>query len=130
MKKCTKCGEVKPLEAFRLSKNGKFGLMSICRECYNKRAKDWNDKNKQKVKDSQEKYRINNLEKYKERGKKYKATKKKWKYENPEKVIYYKQKQRLKKQIGEVPPPELVEVKVLINKTIRLCKTSKNLETI
>ena len=33
---------------------------------------------------------------------------------------------RLKKQIGETPPPELVEVKLLIIRTKRLCKTLKN----
>lgn len=38
---------------------------------------------------------------------------------------YNSTKKELKKQIGAIPPPELVEVKLLIIKTKRLCKTLK-----
>lgn len=36
IKKCTKCGEEKPLEEFYNSKNGKFGKRSTCKICTNK----------------------------------------------------------------------------------------------
>jgi hypothetical protein len=55
---------------------------------------------------------------------------KKYELQNNDTVTYKKSyryyKSELTKQIGETPPPELVEVKLLINKTKRLCKTLKN----
>ena len=41
-------------------------------------------------------------------------------------IPYTKIKHALKRQIGETPLPELVEVKFLIYKTKKLCKTLKN----
>ena len=61
---------------------------------------------------------------------KRKEAMKKYSIENPDINAKSVIKYRLKKEIGEIPPPELVEVKLLINKTLRLCKTSKSLETI
>lgn len=55
---------------------------------------------------------------------------KKYSIENPDINAKSVIKYRLKKEIGENPPQELVEVKLLINKTKKLCKTSKNLEEI
>ena len=46
-----------------------------------------------------------------------------WRHSNPEKYAYINTKRKLKKTIGATPPPELVEIKVLINKTKKLCKT-------
>jgi|19_taG_2_1085344.scaffolds.fasta_scaffold31053_1 hypothetical protein len=43
-KKCTKCGEVKPLEEFYKSKRSKGGRVSACKSCY----KAYNEANKDK----------------------------------------------------------------------------------
>jgi len=111
MKTCTKCGEVKPLEEFTSD--------SDCKICRSKYQKKYYSENHEKIKEQLKKDRDKNPEKYNERKKKYRS-------ENTEKVKYSEIKQNLKRQIGETPPPELVEIKVLINKTKRLCKTLKN----
>jgi len=103
----------------------------------------------------QRKYRINNPEKVKasdkikydkiknDKNKLIKSRASKLKYYHNNKVLkdkndykkrpiiyeqaYVKIKHQLKKQIGENPPPELVELKVLIYKTKKLlCETSKS----
>ena len=134
MKECTKCGEIKTLDLFVKGRN-------YCRYCRNLQQKKYislyTNEQKQKRKESQEKWNNANYEKVK-------ITKKRYKIKHREKVLksgreYYNTsevaklnavKQNLKKQIGGNPPSELVEVKLLILKTKRLCKTSKNLETI
>jgi hypothetical protein len=75
--------------------------------------------NPEKINEGKRKWCLENREKEKERSRKYRL-------ENPE--IYKKTQIRrnLKNQIGETPPPELVEIKLLINKTKQLCKTLKN----
>ena len=70
-------------------------------------------------KEYQKEYRQS--EKCKDSKKKYRQSEK-----GRETVLYENTKYNLKKQIGETPPPELVEVKVLINKTKQLCKTLKS----
>ena len=62
-----------------------------------------------KKKEYQKKWRAENSEKVKEKSRK-------WRAENPEKVIKNGIKFELKEQIGEVPPPELVEIKFLVYK--------------
>lgn len=39
-KKCTKCGEIKPLDEFHRNKTGKFGRHARCKECINKAARE------------------------------------------------------------------------------------------
>ena len=60
-------------------------------------------------KEYQKKWQAENSEKVKEYHRK-------WRAENPEKVKETDIKFKLKKQIGEVPPPELVEIKFLVYK--------------
>jgi len=119
------------------------------KEKMNEWQKKYNSENQEKVKEINKKYYYKNKEKVKERQRKnrsenpekVKKIKKKYYYKNKEKinellrknrsenqeeVLFNDQKRRLKKQIGETPPSELVEIKVLINKTKRLCKTLKN----
>jgi DNA-directed RNA polymerase subunit RPC12/RpoP len=96
--------------------------------------KKWKLENTEKVIESNKKWNLENQEKVKTYLKKWnsenterkKYYNKKWRLENQDKIYYIEQKRILKKQIGETPPPELVEVKLLINKTKRLCKTLKN----
>ena len=50
-KTCTKCGEVKPLEAFCKNKNAKDGLKHTCRDCSKISISEWKNKNPDKVKE-------------------------------------------------------------------------------
>ena len=71
-------------------------------------------------KEYQKKWRAENSEKKKEYQRKWRAENpeynRKWYAENPEKVNKINIKFELKEHIGEVPPPELVEIKFLVYK--------------
>jgi len=99
MKQCTTCRETKELSDFHKSKQGKFGVKSMCKSCHkkycvenkekiNKSRKKWNVNNKQKLSDIQRASYIKNrdiilekkkakyqksIEKYSEERKKKKA---------------------------------------------------------
>lgn len=53
---CSKCQTEKNLECFYKQKGGYLGLRSECKECFNKRIKDWREKNPKYI----ENYRKNN----------------------------------------------------------------------
>jgi hypothetical protein len=103
---CTKCSVEYPAtkEFFLMDTHMKSYFISKCKHCTNKRRRD----------------------RYKENQEKERALTQKWKHDNIEKARYNSTKDKLKRKIGETPPPELVEVKVLINKTKQLCKTLKS----
>ena len=134
MKTCTKCGIEKDESEFGKAKKGLNGLNSSCKKCSLLRAVKWQKENHEKVKETNAKWRKENPSKLKnsidnwrkENPEKVKLIRAKWQKENKGKVLKYDIKFKLKKQIGETPPPELVEVKLLINKTKRLCKTLKS----
>ena len=71
--------------------------------------KKWQAENSEKVKEYHRKWKAENSEKVKEKNRK-------WQAENYEKLKKIRIKSNLKKQIGEVPPPELVEIKFLVYK--------------
>lgn len=150
-KVCTKCGVEYPAtrEYFYANKKYKFGVCSACKKCKQLETKKWRDKNPEKYLSMRKKRYVKNSEKRKATAKKYyaenteknlarsknwrhenpeksRASTRNWQNKNPEKVQYIATKNNIKKQIGAPPPPELVEIKVLINKTKRLCKTLKN----
>jgi hypothetical protein len=131
---CTKCKKVKPLGEFGKFKMQKDGLKIYCKVCNNLFAKIWRSKNK-------DYYKSDN---YKECHKKYRQTEKYKKYQNQYCQLekYKKQKKEyrhsdirtkadIKKQLKRDqnitnPPTELIECKLLIIKTKRLCKTLNN----
>ena len=126
MKKCTKCGQDKPL--------GEFFKHRWCNACHVEYSQKYRAENKEKIIESNKKWYAENKEKKRESHKKRLLKNpekkgesyKKWVAKNPEKELFFWTKGNLKRQIGETPPPELVEVKVLISKTKKLCKTLKN----
>ena len=71
MKICTKCKEQKPLEAFRKQSSTKDGLKYYCKDCDNKTAKSYYQKNKSKIVDKVKEWQKNNPEKVKEYKKSY-----------------------------------------------------------
>ena len=71
MKICTKCKEQKPLEAFRKQRSTKDGLKYHCKECDNKTAKSYYQKNKEKIVGKVKEWQNNNPEKVKGYKKSY-----------------------------------------------------------
>jgi 5-methylcytosine-specific restriction endonuclease McrA len=49
VKRCTKCGEEKPLEDFKPDKRVKSGRTARCRKCISEYHKEWSAKNRDKV---------------------------------------------------------------------------------
>jgi len=88
-KKCTKCGEIKPIDYFYLIKDGNGRYRNDCIECHRKSRKIYNEVNSQRRKDYMVKYRAENPDVYKiwiEKNREhYLEGVKKWKIENPEK---------------------------------------------
>lgn len=103
-KVCTKCDKRKVLSKFHKSKNGKFGIVSICKECNKKYRikhkenislynKQWKKQNKEKLQLQAKNYYHRNKNKIKKYRKKYRQ-------KNKEKIskqnnIYYEQHKRL-----------------------------------
>ena len=86
LKKCTKCGEEKPLDCFYPKKNGKYGRSSFCKECESTRGKEkyinskekiskygknHYEENKEKISECHKNNYIKNKEKIRKRHKKY-----------------------------------------------------------
>jgi len=64
-KKCSKCGEVKPLDQFYKRKEGILGVRSDCKKCGALRGKEWQRKNPQQDKKQRKDWRDKNLDKIK-----------------------------------------------------------------
>ena len=71
MKTCTKCKEQKPLAAFRKKSSTKDGLKYYCKDCDNKSAKSYYEKNKNKIVGKVKEWQKNNPEKVKDYKKTY-----------------------------------------------------------
>lgn len=153
-KSCNYCNVSFPAtsEYFYIAKRSKYGVASICKNCSREIYRKSYLQNPEKFKEKVKLWNKSNPEKYKEMGKakrdriknsseltaKKKESALKYYYKNFVKkenrkkrlINFSKQeidiKHNLKKQIGFDPPKELIEVKLLILKTAKLCKTSKN----
>ena len=71
MKTCTKCKHTLPLTEFRKQSSTKDGLKYCCKECDNKAAKSYYEKNKQKIVSKVKEWQKNNPEKIKGYKKNY-----------------------------------------------------------
>ena len=129
MKRCSKCGIEKSLDCFNKDKRKKDGVRYCCKDCrkaLNKKrydanpelakakSKAWYDANPDLAKQISKKYRQYNTEKVKAAAKKVNEDLHDW-------IL----KQHLKSQgfPPEAITQELIEVKRIIIKTKRLCKT-------
>ncbi|MDA3814936.1 MAG: hypothetical protein PF549_01050 [Patescibacteria group bacterium] len=79
MKKCYKCGELKPLTEFYKDRKSKDGLSYKCKKCDYKQTFNWRKNNPEKVKENKRKWRKNNHEKVIESSRR-------WRENNPEKA--------------------------------------------
>lgn len=84
-KHCYKCKQKKQLNEFHKMKNSKDGHRSICKECRKPLSKEYQIKNKEKIKIKKKEYRENNLKAISIKRKKYRE-------ENKEKIKCLKQK--------------------------------------
>ena len=104
MKICTKCKIEKELSEFSTQKNGKFGVTSVCKICFNKYAKKYSQENKEKILIKSKKYYQENKEnKKKKRKERYQENKEKSekyyeenKEKNKEKIKEYYQENKEK----------------------------------
>jgi len=70
VKRCSKCGEVKPLEDFYKNKSRKHGVSSLCKSCESAYRKQYLEQNREKTSAYQKQYRKQNrLSKYKKGAK-------------------------------------------------------------
>jgi hypothetical protein len=110
-KKCSKCKETKPIIDFYKHKDYKHGIRSECKECTDKKNREYYKNNAEKINEYQryyhKKHYKNNLEKEKNRKREYYinnkekviAQKNKWKQNNPEKVREIYKKSNKKRQL-------------------------------
>ncbi len=75
MKKCSKCGEVKPLEEFNKQKRNPDGLNYDCKICLRASKKLWREANPDKVMASRRKWKSNNKDKVKSDARKHERAK-------------------------------------------------------
>ena len=141
MRKCKKCGEVKPLEAYFKKKDCKDGRVSTCRECSRwsnkkyyeankekciKRVTEYHKKNRDKSRLAAKKFRERHLDKVKENERIYLLN-------NPEKRFLTEERQSAKKFISKQYgidkkdiPEELIQYKLFQYKLYRQIKMKKN----
>lgn len=67
-KKCTKCGEVKPLDEFNKKKKHKDGLAYQCKLCSRQALREWKAANPEKVREDRKKWKNANPEKHREQS--------------------------------------------------------------
>ena len=88
MKTCTKCGEVKALDAFHKNSTRKDGICEICKACVQARGKTYRAANSEKIAATAAAYRAANIDAEVKRWAAYRAA-------NREKQSTYKAAYRL-----------------------------------
>ena len=83
-KTCRKCGVEKPHDEFSKSKNKKDGLRGNCKPCHREYAKKYRQENRERVLETQKKWREKSREHSREYAKKYRQ-------ENRERIREYYQ---------------------------------------
>lgn len=86
-KKCSKCGEEKPLSEFYKKKDRKYGVFSWCKKCSKERVKEWYYNNRAKSLEYHKEYREKNKDSIRQWQKGYKS-------ENRERLKKYNQEYR------------------------------------
>lgn len=112
-KKCTCCGQVKPISEFSKKSRNKDGLDTNCKSCRNAKNKKYRDENKEKFNAKRKEYYQENREHILEQKKKYTDSHKQEKAEY-DKVYRQQNKERLRKQKNEWAKNSL-EYKIINN---------------
>ena len=90
MKKCSKCGEQKPLSEFNKNKSKNDGFGTECKLCASENHKKWRLENPEKQKTHKQKWYKNNQDKVR-------AQSKNWRQNNPDRYKSHMRKSTLKK---------------------------------
>ena len=130
MKKCKKCGKIKPLTEFYKHPKTKDGFRGACKICINKQVKEWQENNYEKVKGYQKKHYQNNSKKEIENTKiwqennfeKYKEYNKKWRKDNSEKIREYRKKEYIR--LSKIPSYKINDA--ISNRIRQSLKGNKN----
>ena len=93
-KRCTKCGETKPLEAFGKQQGCKDGKKTTCKVCHAAMSRAWQRANPEMVRERKRAYRKAHPEKDREKGRAYREANREkarealraWRLANPERV--------------------------------------------
>ncbi|MGB3944544.1 MAG: hypothetical protein WBK88_07120 [Methanothrix sp.] len=83
-KRCSKCGEEKPVDAFYRNRAAKDGLQNLCKQCHREYMRRWNQSNRERVT----------------------ALARKWRRENPERARYHNERKETKRFIKTIPRGE------------------------
>ena len=118
-KKCSKCGELKPLTDFSKDKSKKSGNKSQCKLCLKtnperqKYLKEYRDSHKEYFEEKHAEYRERNREKLKEQSRLYRLShpekSKEYYLENRERILEYSRRYHAKKreEIKLLRPPKI-----------------------
>lgn len=137
-KVCTKCGEDKSLQEFRMQKsNGYEYYKSICKSCERENNKVYREKNKEKEANRLKKYRVNNIDKrldyelnYRENNKEIINTYQKLYYSENKEIIGKRQRDYEKERRLNDPLFKLSgNIRKMIRKSIKSNGYTKNSKT-
>lgn len=73
-KQCSKCGEVKPLDAFHKQQQGALGVRSTCKACRIEEKKIYRQENRVAINAKQAEYRKTHAKQIAQRNKKYRSS--------------------------------------------------------
>ena len=75
-KRCTVCGEEKPLSAFYRNRASRDGRQSHCRVCHRERCRAWHATHRERSREINAQYRAGHREQERERARRWYARKK------------------------------------------------------
>lgn len=111
-KQCTKCGEVKALDAYYADKRRKYGKQSACKSCAANGNLNYRRSNRERIKTQKTAYYDKNRDRITEIARNYwrnnsedcKKRRRRWGSENPEAIRSYTRKRRaLKRNLPHQP---------------------------
>lgn len=104
-RRCSKCGEDKPLEAFSLHSYSKDGIRAYCKLCAKSYMKKWLEENPGRLAKLSKSWKENNPDRHRGNRPHHKAVAKRWRENNRDSI---KAKSRKRKQnidlINEIAP--------------------------
>src|SRR5699024_2462697 len=111
-KRCSQCGELKPLEGFHVCRDSKDGRRSKCKECARKYRRKYYEANAENIRAQSKKWREANRERRKEYDREYykanaerrKEYVRKHREANPERGKGYSRKRRARERSVEHVP--------------------------
>ena len=109
-KRCSACGETKPLDAFNRDKNGQFGRYAYCRECHRERRRAYYSANRDRELERSRAYYDANRDRYRNRYRAWYAANcdrrreytRAWREANPDRAREQHRRRRARKRAATV----------------------------